>query len=92
MAVRSIGWTTLAANGSVEWFIHGYTNREAVTYSIVVFPGSGAGVLFPKADATLYQGRYVQHVDGTFAQVITIKNNAPFNTCNVNLLAQVESF
>ncbi|UGT55185.1 hypothetical protein [Nocardia asteroides] len=60
-----------------------------MTYSIVVFPGSG--VPYPKADATIYQGRYVQHVDGTFGQVVTIRNNAPFNTCNVNLLAQVES-
>jgi hypothetical protein len=91
MAVLDIGWTSIAANSSTEWFIHGYSNRQAVTYSIVVFPGSGDGVLYPKADATLYQGRYVQHVDGTFAQVVTIRNNAPFNSCNVNLLAQVES-
>jgi hypothetical protein len=53
MAVLSIGWATIAANGSVDWFIHGYNDREAVTYSIVVFPGSGPGVQFPKGDATL---------------------------------------
>jgi hypothetical protein len=91
MAVLSIGWATVAANASMDWFIHGYNNKQAVTYSLVVFPGTGAGVPYPKADATLYQGRYTKHVDGTFAQVITIKNNAPFNTVNVNLLAQVES-
>jgi hypothetical protein len=92
MAVRSIGWATINANSSMDWFIHGFTNRESVVFSLVVFPGSGPGVLYPKADATLYQGRHVKHVDGTFAQVVTIRNNAPFNTCNVNLLAQVESF
>jgi hypothetical protein len=91
MAVLDIGWTSLAANASTDWFIHGYNAKQAVTYSIVVFPGSGDGVPFPKADATLFQGRYVQHVDGTFAQVITIRNNAPFNSCDVHLLAQVES-
>jgi hypothetical protein len=91
MAVLDIGWTSIAANSSTDWFIHGYNNKQAVTYSIVVFPGSGAGVPFPAADATLYQGRYVQANDGTFAQVVTIRNNAPFNSCDVHLLAQVES-
>ena len=91
MAVLDIGWTSLAANSSTDWFIHGYNHLQAVTYSVGDIPGSGPGVPFPKADATLFQGRYVQAVDGTFAQVITIRNNAPFNSCNVHLLAQVES-
>jgi hypothetical protein len=82
---------TIAANGSHSWFVHGWNNREAVTYSIIVFPGSGAGVLYPKAHATLTQGEHFQHVNGTFAQKVYIKNNAPFNSCNVHLIAQVES-
>jgi hypothetical protein len=82
MAVRFIGSTSIAKHDSTDWFIHGYSSKEAVTYSIVVFPGFGEGVPFPLADATLFQGRYVQAEDGTFGQVVTIRNNAPFNSCN----------
>lgn len=91
MAVRDIGWTTIAANSSTNWFIHGWTDKEAVTYSIVVFPGSGPGVLYPTGHATLTQGESFQHVDGTFAHKIYIRNNAPFSSCSVHILAQVES-
>jgi hypothetical protein len=91
MAVRDIGWVTIAANSSTSWFIHGWTSNEAVTYSIVVFPGSGPGVLSPAAHATLTQGEHFQHVDGTFAQKVYIQNNATFNSCDVHLIAQVES-
>ena len=90
MAVRDIGWTTIAANAGTEWFIHGWSHNDAVTYSIVVFPGTG--VPFPLAKATLSQGTsHKWNVNGTFAHTIFIQNNAPFNSCNVHLLAQVES-
>jgi len=94
MAVRDIGWTTIAANAGTEWFIHGWAHNEAVTYSIVVFPGTGAGVPFPLGKATLYQGTSQKWdaVDGTFAHTIFIQNNAAFNSCNVHLLAKVETF
>jgi len=94
MAIRDIGWTTIAAKAGTEWFIHGWAHNDAVTYSIVVFPGTGPGVLYPLGRATLYQGTSLKWdaVDGTFAHVISIQNNAPFNTCNVHLLAHVESF
>jgi len=88
MAVRDEGWTTIAANSSTSWFIHGYTDKEAVTYSIVVFPGTGSN---PLAHATLTQGEHFQHVDGTFARKIYITNNAPFNSCDVHILSIVES-
>ena len=91
MAIRDEGWATVAANSSLEWFIHGYTATEAVTFSIVVFPGTGPGVINPLAHATLTQGEYFQHVDGTFAQKIHIQNNAPFNSCDVHLLSRVDS-
>ena len=91
MAVSDIGWTTIAANGSTAWFIHGFSASEAVTFTIVVFPGTGAGVLYPAGHATLTQGESFQHVDGTKAYKIYITNNAPFNSCNIHLLAQVES-
>jgi hypothetical protein len=92
MAVVDIGWETIAANGSVAWFNHGWNAQQSVVYSIVVFPGTGEGVPFPLAHATLTQGESFQHVDGTKAYKFYIQNNAPFNSCNVHVLAQVESF
>ena len=91
MAVRDYGWDTIAANGSTSWFMHGFGARESVVFSIVVFPGSGPGVLNPVAHATLTQGESFEHVDGTKAYKIYIRNNAPFNSCNIHMLAQVES-
>lgn len=92
MAAEDIGWTTIAANSNVAWFIHGWGATDAVTYSIVVFPGTGAGVQFPEAHATLTQGESFQwNVDGTFAHTVQIRNNAPFNSCDVHLIASVES-
>lgn len=89
MAVRKIVDDTVAANSSTNWFIHGFTNKESVVFSIVVFPGTG--VTNPVGHATLTQGESFQHVDGTKAYKIYIRNHAPFNTCNFRVLAQVES-
>lgn len=91
MAVADMGFVEVAANSTFEWFIHGWNAKEAVTYSIVVFPGDGPGVPFPVGRATLTQGEYFQHVDGTFAQKIHIRNNAPFNSAHVRVLGQFES-
>jgi hypothetical protein len=91
MAVYDEGWDTIAANGSTNWFIHGFSSQESVVFSIVVFPGTGEGVLYPVAHATLTQGESFEHVDGTKAYKIYMQNNAPFNSCDVHVLAQVES-
>ncbi|MFC9324160.1 hypothetical protein [Kitasatospora sp. NPDC057015] len=91
MAIIDEGWDTIAANGSTSWFIHGFNANQSVMFSIVVFPGSGPGVLNPQAHATLTQGESFEHVDGTKAYKIYMQNNAPFNSCNVHVLAQVES-
>jgi hypothetical protein len=91
MTAQFIGSTTIAANSGTDWFVHGWSDKQAVTYSLVVFPGSGAGVPNPVGHATLTQGQYFLHVDGTFAQTVHIQNNAPFNSCVVHLLAIVES-
>ncbi len=90
MAVRDIGWSTIAANQSMNWFIHGFTAKEAVVFSIVVFPGTGVGVPNPAGHATLTQGESFEFF-GTKAYTIHIQNNAPFNSCDVHLLAIVES-
>jgi len=74
----------------MAWFVHGWGAADAVTYSIVVFPGTG--VSFPEAHATLTQGEsFKWNVDGTFAHTVQIRNNAPFNSCDIHLIAIVES-
>jgi hypothetical protein len=89
MAVRDEGWVTIGPNSSTGWFIHGYTAKESVNYSIVVF-GVG-GFPPPLAHATLTQGESFEHVDGTKAYKVYIQNNAPFNSVDVHLISQVES-
>jgi hypothetical protein len=89
MAAINIGTWTIAANSGFELFIHGWSPSQTVLYSIIPFPGSG--VPNPVGRATLTQGRHSQHVTGTFAHTIHIQNNAPFNTCNARVIAQVES-
>jgi hypothetical protein len=92
MPARDIGWTTIAANSSTPWFVHGWGANDAVTYAIVVFPGTGPGVLNPAAHATLTQGEsFKWSVDGTFAHTVQVRNNAPFNSCSVHLIAIVET-
>jgi hypothetical protein len=93
MAVADIGWATIAANANMEWFIHGWSSTDAVTYSIIAFPGTGEGVPFPAGHATLTQGESLKWdaVDGTFAHKVYIQNNAPFNSCDVHLIARYES-
>jgi len=91
MAVVDLGWATVAANSSFQWFIHGWSSNQAVTYSIVVFGAPAPGVLNPLGKATLTQGETYRHVDDTLAHLVYIQNNAPFNPCDVHLLAQVES-
>ena len=93
MPAIDIGWTTIAANGNTSWFIHGWGPKHAVTYSIVVFPGTGEGVPFPAGHATLTQGESFKWdiVDGSFAHTVHIQNNALFNSVDVHLIASVQS-
>ena len=85
------GWTTIGPNQSQDWFIHGFDSKTAVVYSMAVFGAPAPGVLNPQGDATLSQGRYVKHVDGTWGTVITIRNNAPFNPVDVHLIGMEDS-
>ncbi|MFD7936628.1 hypothetical protein ACFV4T_19205 [Streptomyces sp. NPDC059755] len=89
MAVLDVGWLTIGPNGSGSWFNHGYTAQDSVHYSIVVF-GVG-GFPAPLGKATLTQGEAYEHVDGTKAYKVYVQNNAPSNSVNVHILAQVES-
>jgi len=91
MAVHSVGWMTLAANQSGTWYVHDFSEDDVAFFSIVVIPGSGPGVINPLAHATITQGEKFQHNNGTQAYLVHLQNNAPFNSCQVQLLYQVES-
>ena len=82
----------VAPNSSTSLFIHGYSTKEAVNYSAVVYPGSGPGVLFPLGHINLTQGDTYWHVNGTVARKVFIRNLAGFNSCAVDILHTVESF
>lgn len=93
MAARRIyTFDYIAPNASTGLFYHGYGDNTAVSYSAVVFAGSGAGVLYPEGHATLTQGETFRHVDGTTARKVYVQNNAPFNSCTVDILELSESF
>ncbi len=83
----------IAANGSISVFLHGYGNKEAVSYSGVVFAGTGAGVPFPAGRAQITSdGEIYRHVDQTAARKVYVRNLAPFNSCLVDILQITERF
>lgn len=83
----------IAPNGSAAVFLHGYGNKEAVSYSGVVWAGSGAGVLNPAGRAQITSdGEIYRHVDRTAARKVYVRNLAPFNSCMVDILQITERF
>jgi hypothetical protein len=88
MAVFDIGWTAIAMNESASWFVHGFNDSQSVVFSIVVSPGRCEAL--PDAHATITQGESFEHVDGTKAYKVYLRNNGN-DCCVVRLLAQVES-
>lgn len=91
-ASRIYTFENMAPNSSQSIFIHGYSDNEAVNYSVIAFAGFGEGVPFPLARVLMTQGETTRHVDGTVARVITVQNLAPFNSCTVGILETKESF
>ncbi len=93
MAARRVfRWDFIAANSGAGLFLHGMRDNQAVSFCIVAFAGSGAGVSNPVARATLTEGETLRHVDGTVARRFHVQNNAPFNSCTVDLLMLTETF
>lgn len=90
MAALSWAWATLAPNATLNFYAWGLDNNEAATFSLIVFAGSGRGVPFPGARATLNQGEHFRDNNGTWGRKLVIKNNAPFNSINVHIVAQVD--
>lgn len=91
-AARVYRFDYIAPNGGNNVFIHGYSNNDAVSYSAVVYPGSGDGVPNPAGHMTMTQGETFRHVDGTVARKVYVQNLAPFNSCTIDIVEMVESF
>jgi hypothetical protein len=81
----------IAPNASAGVYIHGYSNRQSVTYSAVVYALSG-DAYYPLGKIKMTQDITVRHVDGTVAREIWVQNLAPFNPCAVDLNIMSESF
>jgi len=81
----------IAPNGASSVFLHGYSNREAVNYSAIVYAGSGAGVPYPWGACRITEGETFRHVDGTIGRKVYVQNLAPFNSCTIDIL-QIREF
>lgn len=90
MAVYSWGWLTLAPNATLTLHAWGLQGNEAATFSLIPYPGRE--VPFPVARATLNQGGHFLDRNGTWGRKLVITNDAPFNSVNVHIVAQVERF
>jgi hypothetical protein len=85
-------FTYIAPNTGANVFIHGYAENAAVVYSARVYAGSGPGVPNPVGHATISQGETFRHVDGTVARKVYVQNQAPFNSCTLDVLKIIETF
>ena len=94
MAARIVyTFTTIAPGATTSVFIHGYGNREAVSYSAVPYNQPGPADLFPQAHVTLTQGETFRWaVDGTVGRKVYITNHSPFMSVGVDILEIKESF
>jgi predicted esterase len=84
---------SIAPGQTTSVFLHGYGDRDAVSYSAVIYNQPGPGVLFPQAHVILTQGETFRWaVDGTIGRKIYIANQDPFSSVGVDILQIVESF
>jgi hypothetical protein len=82
----------VAPNSTFNQFWHGFTERQAVSFSVVVSGESAPGVLNPLGRVRFTSDETLRHVDGTIGRFIFITNKAPFNPAIVDILAQIDSF
>jgi hypothetical protein len=86
-------FSDIAPGSTVSLFIHGYGNRDAVTYCVVPYNVFTPGVLFPQGHVTLTQGETFRWaVNGTVARKIYITNHSPFERAVVDVIEMKESF
>lgn len=91
-------WDYIKWGQRVGVFIHGYTERQAVNYSAVVYPEYWALYpelarwISPKPHISLEHSDTYRHVDRTIARKVYITNNDPFYACSVDVLQNVAEF
>jgi hypothetical protein len=86
-------WVTIGAGQSANVFIHDYTDRESVFYSVVLYNQPASGVLFPEAHATVTQGETFRwHVNGTIGRKVYVTNQDHISSVGVDLLETKESY
>ena len=94
MAARIVyKFTTVAPGATVSVFIHGYGDRQAVSYSAVIYNQFTPTVFFPQAHVTLTQGETFRWaVDGTIGRKVYITNHSLSEPAGVDILEIIESF
>jgi hypothetical protein len=92
MPAFKITTAVVAPNGTFNQFVHGFGDRQAVSFSVVVSGESAPGVLNPLGRVRFTSDETLRHVDGTIGRTIFITNLAPFNPVIVDILAQIDSF
>jgi len=79
-------------NTTVSLFIHGYSEKEAVNHTLVVYLASADVNELPEAHATLTQGETFRWlVDNSQGRKVYITNNMQFHAVNAQILEMVES-
>jgi hypothetical protein len=76
-------WDAVDSGQSVNVFIHGYGDNEAVNYCLVL------GQFGP---VTITQVETYKHVDNTAARKVYIQNNTPTWSVRINLIEMTETF
>ena len=86
-------FNSIAPNTTASLFIHGYSNKQAVNYSVVIYNGFSRTNEYPEAHVTLTQGETFRWlVDNTIARKIYITNHQQFTQVGVQVLQMVESY
>lgn len=79
-------------NSTQSLFIHGYSETEAVNYTIVVYLASSDNRELPEAHATLTQGETFRWlVDNSQGRKIYVTNNMQFHEVTATILEWKES-
>lgn len=85
----------------VSFYKPGYSDRQAVNYSAVVYSGGPPGGFGPFTGPWVYwvslghvaltQGETFRHWDRTIARKVHVQNLNTFTSCSVDVLQMVES-
>ena len=88
-AFVEFSFSNIRPGSTVSVYIHGYSDREAVNYSAVVFPQLLEGVA--GGPVVITQGSTSRHIDGSVARVVSIQNPSS-GWQDVQILCMSEAF